>query len=160
MEKPPFEHIESCGIRIDEEGDWFHGENRIFRPEVLEVLYSKLEIAANGSYILADEDEKCVLDVADTPFVVSDVDRESTVAGKDIILLKLRHISTREPLDPGSIRIGKDNVPYCAIRNGRFPARFSRPAYYRFAEFIEEGLDGKFYIELAGRQYPLAIPET
>ncbi|MEN6439362.1 MAG: DUF1285 domain-containing protein [Syntrophobacter sp.] len=147
----------TCGIRIDEEGDWFHGETRIFRPEVLEALCSKLERASDGGYILVDRGAKCVLDVEDAPFVISDVDRASTDSGEDVILLRLKHIPGRETLDPGSLWVGRGNVLYCKVRNGRFPARFSRPAYYRLSEFIMEGPDGEFYIDLAGGRYPLHV---
>jgi len=149
---------EACGIRIDEEGEWFHGETRIFRPDVLEGLCSKLERAPDGGYVLADRGLKCVLDVEDAPFVVSDVDRACADSGKDIILLKLKHVPRLETLDPASLWIGRGNILYCKVCDGQFPARFSRPAYYRFAEFIVEGSGGEFYIELAGRKYPLRVP--
>jgi hypothetical protein len=64
-------------------------------------------------------------------------------------------------LDPATLEVGRDNVLYCRIRGARFSARFSRPAYYQLARFIEEDADGTgFYIELNGTVYPVKAGES
>ncbi|MFZ2448132.1 MAG: hypothetical protein WAW37_17380 [Syntrophobacteraceae bacterium] len=156
MPNPDNERPRPCGIFIDAEGEWYHGENRITRPEILELLYEKLDLAPGGEYVLADPKGKCLLDVADTPFVVSRVDRESCGAAGERIVLGLKHIAQPEVLDPRTLCVGQDCVLYCRIRDGRFPARFSRPAYYQIAAFIEESPEGGFYILLDGIEYFLA----
>ena len=64
-------------------------------------------------------------------------------------MLSLSDDST-ETLEPAGLRVGKDNVLYCTVKAGRFPARFNRAAYYQLSEYIEEGEDG-FYLKLEER---------
>ena len=59
-----------------------------------------------------------------------------------------------EELDLGTLYVGKENVLYCAVKNGRFPARFSRNSYYQLAEFIEqEEKEHSFFINLNNEKY-------
>jgi uncharacterized protein len=142
---------------VDENGDWFHQGNRITRPEILEALYEKLDFSEDGRFFLAGETGSFFPEVADTPFVVSRVDRTEARQGGEQIELRLRHLPRPEALDPATLAAGRDNVLYCRVKNGRFPARFSRPAYYQIAEFIEEDQDsGAFFIELNGTRYPIS----
>jgi hypothetical protein len=150
--------LKSCEIFIDENADWFHMGNRIFRPEVLEALYSRLARLPSGHYILEDGKEICLLDTADTPYVISRVDREDEPSGDRSLRLGLKNLSLTEALDPATLLVGKDNVLYCRVIGGRFPARFSRPAYYQIAEFVNEDSRG-FYIELNGCRYYIADVE-
>jgi hypothetical protein len=154
---PRKKELQSCGIHVDQNGDWFHEGNKIFRPEILEALYSKLEQTPTGEFFLADSKGPCLLDVADTPFVVSRVDLERDESGIERIIIRLKNISESEVLDPDTLVTGKDNVLYCRVFDGRFPARFSRPAYYQFAEFILEDDTGQsFYIELNRGKHTIA----
>lgn len=149
--------LEPCGIQIDEDGDWFHNGNRIFRPEILETLYAKLDQTPTGEFILADFKGSCLLDVADTPFVVSRVDLDRDESGMERIIIRLKNISRSEVLDPDTLSTGRGNILYCRVFDGRFSARFSRPAYYQLAEFVRENDIGQgFYIELNGNRHPIA----
>jgi hypothetical protein len=148
--------LEPCGIQVDENGDWFHDGNRIFRPEILETLYAKLDQTPTGEFILTVFRGACLLDVADTPFVVSRVDPDPDESGRERIIIRFKNISLSEVLDPNTLAIGRDNILYCRVFGGRFLARFSRPAYYQFAEFVRENDIGQgFYIELNGNRYPI-----
>ena len=145
-----------CGIRVDENGDWYHEGNKIFRPEILEALYSKLDQAPSGEFFLSDLKETCLVEVEDTPFVISRVDFERDESGSERIVLGLKNISKSEVLDPCTLKIERGNVLYCKVMDGRFVARFSRPAYYQFAELIREDDAGcNFYIELNRKKYPV-----
>jgi hypothetical protein len=156
FKSPNLEGLQPCGIQIDENGDWFHDGNRIFRPEILEALYAKLQQIPTGEFILADFNGACLVDVADTPFVVSMVDLENDQSGNERIVIRLKNIPESQVLDPETLAIGKGNVLYCKVFEGRFSARFSRPAYYQFAEFVcEDEAAQSFYIELNGRKYAL-----
>jgi uncharacterized protein len=151
------EKLEPCGIRVDEDGDWFHNGNRIFRPEILEALYEKLDQTPTGEFILADFGRPCLLDVSDTPFVVSRVDLDRDESGRQRIIIRLKNISRSEVLDLDTLATGRDNILYCRVSGGRFLARFSRPAYYQLAEFIRENDSGQgFYIEINGKRHTVA----
>ena len=150
--------LQPCGIQVDENGDWFHNGNRIFRPEILETLYAKLDQTPAGQFILSDFKGPCLLDVADTPFVVSRVDLERDESGRERIIIRLKNISRSEVLDADTLATGRDNVLYCRVFEGRFSARFSRPAYYQLAEFVREDDTGRgFYIELNGNRFAIAV---
>jgi hypothetical protein len=150
--------LEPCGVRVDENGDWFHQGNRIYRPEILEALYARLDQLPAGQFILSDFKGCCLLDVADTPFVVSRVDLERDKAGNERIIIGLKNISRSEVLDAGTLATGAGNVLYCRVFDRRFSARFSRPAYYQFAEFVREDDTGLgYYIELNGNRFPIAL---
>ena len=77
------------------------------------------------------------------------------------ISLRIKHLSVPEHLDPATLWVGRRNVLYCRIREGRFPARFSRPAYYQIAEWIRENEEtGEFYMELEGNRYEIVTESS
>jgi uncharacterized protein len=152
--------LRPCEIYVDEEGDWFHKGSRIIREDIIELFVQNLSLSVEGAYLIEIGQNRCILDVADTPFVVSRVDfRPGERAGEDEIVLRFRHIQAVEPLEPDTLRVGKENVLYCRIQGGKFCARFSRPAYYQLAEWIGEDPDsGSFYLDLNGRHHPIPTP--
>lgn len=86
------------------------------------------------------------------------VDRASLAEGQgEGITIRLKHLPEVESLNPSTLRIGKDNIPYCAVRNGQYRARFSRPAYYQLANWIDfDPISEFFFLELNGIRYPVA----
>jgi hypothetical protein len=146
--------LEPCGIRVDENGDWYYEGSRIFRPDILEILYEKLDRLPTGEFTLSDSKGRFLLEVEDTPFVVSRVDLEKDGSGCERIVIRFKNIPRMEVLDPATLKVGKQNVLYCRVFEGRYAARFSRPAYYQIAGFVREDLSGRgFYLELNGRSY-------
>lgn len=156
MPGPDVEQLRPCGIYIDPEGEWYHGENRIIRSDILELLYERLDLAPGLGYVLADPKGRCLLDVADAPYIVSRVDLEKGENAGERIVLGLKHLARREILDPLTLRVGTNNILYCRIESGRFPARFSRPAYYQLAGLIEESA-GEFLIKINGIGYSIPV---
>lgn len=155
------EEIPSCEIYVDEEGEWFHKGNRITRENIVEFFYENLSRTPEGEFIIEWKGTRCRVEAADTPFVISRADRLDSTAGKEEILLSLRHVRHAEPLDPKTLWIGKNNIMYCHIRNGMLPARFLRPAYYQLAGWIqEEPGEGKFYLELNEAKYVVDVASS
>ena len=155
------EKIHPCEIHVDEEGDWFHQGNRIIRDDIIQLFMENVQLAPDGSHLIQWNHTVCALDVADTVFVVGRADRgKSEDSTQEQILLWLRHLPDPERLDPATLRVGKENVLYCRVRGGRFPARFSRPAYYQLAEWIEEDADtGAFFLEINGQRFTIRSDE-
>ncbi len=90
----------------------------------------------------------------DTAFVVKTVFAEHAAdnGGKSLILLLSD--DTRETLDPETLFIGQGNVLYCTVKQGRFPARFTRAGYYQMAEHIEyDETSDAYYVALQGHRY-------
>jgi hypothetical protein len=159
-------------IAVDVEGEWFYRGAKLVREDIVELflncvrLNSSMPADAKNAFCIEWKENLCSLEVADTPFVIVRADRIVRDKGgnleEEAILLTLKHLSTSETLDPSTLYVGEENVLYCRIRGGTFPARFSRPAYYQLAEWIEEDASsGGFVLELNGRRrgiFDFALP--
>ena len=144
-----------CLILIDKEGHWFHKGAEMIHRDFIRLFYENMELDSEGRYVIDWKGRRCEVDVEDTAFVVRSVvcDRGSP-DGNDRYLLALSD-DTREELLPDTLFVGQDNVLYCKVKNGTFPARFVRPAYYQLARFIEEE-GGTCYLPLNGKKYNIS----
>jgi len=141
---------------IDKEGRWFfQGEEITHRRTYL--LYSRnLTLDGEGRPLLRLGEEECRVEVEDAPYVVKSVDficpDGETLKSIDLLL----NDETREPLHPGTLKVGEKNVLYCRVRGGMFAARFSRGAYQLLFPFIRHDEKGKrFFLLLDGKEYNL-----
>lgn len=143
-------------IYIDKEGQWFFRGAPIIRQEIVSFLSQHLVCLEDGSYQIRWKDQGCKVSVEDTPFVVWGV-APLECAGKVFGALLELNDGTTEMLDPESLSIGFQNVPYCKVKNGQFRARFSRKAYYQLARMIEEMPGNKegFCLRLGDKLYPI-----
>jgi uncharacterized protein len=160
MDPPEWLSTDTSGaITVDAEGDWYYQGNKIIRPDILEFFCEHLRLNADGDYMLEWRQNRCLLKVEDTPLVITRVDRmRAEPPEQERILLVLKHLRSRELLDPASLVVGKDNVLYCKVRAGHFPARFSRPAYYQLTEWIEQDPEtGGFYLELNQQRHAIGV---
>ncbi|MBC7358405.1 hypothetical protein SAMN02745206_01424 [Desulfacinum infernum DSM 9756] len=154
FEIPP----EDVGIHVDAEGDWYYGNRLIFRKEILQTFYEHLGRGDDGGYFLEWQGKLHPIRVDDTPFVITRVDMVNDDAGTQRIRLTLKHLDEPEWLDPETVWVGRDNVLYCRVRDGAFPARFSRPAYYQIAQWIEPDEAGEgFSLRVGDRTYPVPM---
>lgn len=144
-----------CMIFVSKEGKWYHdGAEIIHRPIFLWMIQS-LEKTEDGLYIVHMNNQKCYLEVEDTPLVVTQVSFGAEgPKGPEQVLLTLNDDS-QEVLDPGTLRINAESILYCTVKNGQFPARFLRPAYYQIAEKIYEDDPGGFSLVLKDQRYLL-----
>jgi len=146
-----------CQIFIDQQGDWYHKGNLMFRQDIVSLLCEHLRRdEASGLFIIRLGGQECYLEVEDTPVVITRVEGETKKDGKGLeeILLFVKHLEEPQVLDPTTLWQGKDNVLYCKVFPQRLPARFLRPAYYQLARFVEEdSQQGKFYLNVAGSRY-------
>ncbi len=143
---PPYE------LRIDTEGLWFHEGVEIVRDDIRNYFSQHLVRDEDGAYFVHAGADWCPVVVEDTPFVVLRVTRDS--GGKLSMLLS---DGVKEPLAAETIEFRESNVPYCRARDG-LEARFSRPAYYQLAEFIEYSEEtDKFQITVDGRTITLEV---
>jgi hypothetical protein len=141
-----------CFISIDREGKWFHKGAEMVRREIIRFFCDCIEVDSLGRYVIRLGEEQCYLDVEDTPFVVQRAQFQES-GGSQMFILSLND-DTREVLHPESLFVGPENVLYCKVKEGRFVARFHRPAYYQLAEFVEEE-GGEFYLPLNGRKHSI-----
>jgi len=140
-------------LYIDKEGRWFQNGAEIIHPAIYRQFNEMLEMAPGGGYRVRLGREICTVEVEDAPFVVKRV----IEAPSDELALELND-GTREPLDPEAVWIGDRNVPYATVKKGAFHARFSRPAYYQLATFIDsDESQSNFFLVLNGKRTPLKV---
>ena len=146
--------IPPCMIYIDKEGKWFHKGIEMIHKGIVNEFYRSLATDSNGEYLIVMGNEKCLVEVEDTPFIITRVEFENAAEGERIVLSLID--DTKENLDPDTLSVGEDNVLYCRIKNNTFKARFSRAAYYQLASRIKEEGD-KFYLPLKNKKYFIEI---
>ncbi len=147
--------IPPCMIFVSKEGKWFHeGAEIIHRPIFLWMIQS-LEKTEDGLFIVHLNNQKCFLEVEDTPLVVRQVDLIPEGLEEQAHIRITLNDESREILDPGTLSISSESVLYCTVKNGQFPARFLRPAYYQIAENITEDNSGGFVLKLNDKEYPI-----
>ena len=136
-------------LRIDRDGGWFHEDEEVTHEGILASLQAALEVDATGHFIQIGP-VRVPVEVADAPFSVVRLEPEG-----DGFTLTLNDL-TREPLDPGSLRLEAGEVPYCRVKGGRFDARFSRAAAWQLLQHVEAGAAGApATIQVGGRAYAL-----
>ena len=116
-------------LRIDVDGDWFDDDVEVTHPGVLANLRANLRRDAQGYFIQTRA--RIPVDVADAPLVVVRFERSD---GGFVAFL---NDGTQERIEPPALRIGPRDIPYCAVRNGTFEARFSRAAAYQLLGMAE-----------------------
>jgi hypothetical protein len=120
---PPFPLTRETTIRLDREGVFWHDNQRVTHDGLARAFASWIDLDdESGRYILKNSINWCFLTVEDAPiFVRGYHSDDGTLDLSD---------GKREPLDPATLRLDEDDVPYCDVRGGRMPARFTRDAAF------------------------------
>src|SRR5437773_11983455 len=135
-------------LRVDVNGDWFDDDVEITHAGILANLRSLLRRDAQGYFIQTRV--RIPVEVEDVPFVVARIERRGEA------LHAVLTAGTESDVDPTTLRVGPDDVPYCAVRNGAFEARLSRAAAFQLlglADYDES--TGRGALRLGGREYIL-----
>lgn len=119
---PPGTSREST-IRLDREGRFWHDDGLIENEALVKALHSWIaRHPDDGRYILTNGYDWTYFTVEDVPYFVTSVRVQD-----DAIELTLSDEST-EPLRPEGLRTGADGALYAKVKDGSFPAKFSRHA--------------------------------
>lgn len=150
--------IPPCLIFIDKEGKWFHKGLEMIHRDFIKLFYENMTMDNKGRYIISMAGDRCYVEVEDTPFVVwrTEVTNDEQKGNRFFLVLS---DDTREELDPETLFVGKEDVLYCRIRDRAYLARFSRPAYYQLASYVEEE-NGIFSLSVRGHNVPIMTSET
>ncbi len=136
---------------IDKEGRWFQNGSEIIHPEIYKYFNGLLEKINEAEYRIRMNNEVCRVEVEDAPFVVQALHEVE----KATIHIHLND-GSEEPFRPELFWIGKDNVPYCHVKNGSFHARFLRQAYYALIPYIVADTDERnFFLHINGQRTPI-----
>jgi len=149
MPRGGFWAIESGAISFRRDGRWYSDDEPINNPRIARLFSRCLRQTDDGRWQIAMADERALVEIEDTPWVVTRV----TEDGREEFTLRLND-GSEEPLDPTSLTVGTGNVLYTRVKGGRHPARFLRPAYYQLAHAIEEQ-DGRFLLRSGGRRFEI-----
>ena len=153
------DNLEPCDIRIDKEGIWYFRGEEMFRRDIVNFFYENLKLDITGRYLIelpGEGGDRCYIDVEDTPFIVRAVHEiEPGTEGKKGFIISLSDDS-KEELDAATLRVGRDNVLYCTVKDGNFDARFSRAGYYQLANHIEYDADqDAYFIDINDQHYEI-----
>jgi hypothetical protein len=153
------QNIQSSEIFVDEEGDWFNEGIAISREDIVQFFLENVQELPDGSYLIVWGDCRCTVRVADSPFLVSRVDLSGGMGeGPDQVLLKLKHLPQPVILDPQTLFSGSNNVLYCRVHESKHRARFSRPAYYQLAQWIDEDPETEgFCLKVGENRFPIRM---
>jgi hypothetical protein len=136
---PPFQLTRETKIRIDREGRFWNEESPITHEALSRALASWVDIdPESGRYILKNSVNWAFVTVEDAPLVV-----RALLPGPQVVLSD----GASEPLDLASLRLDGDDVPYCDVRAGKLPARFSRNAAYALLADARLEPDGRVYVD-------------
>jgi hypothetical protein len=146
------EGVKRPAIRVDKDGTWYYEGREIIRKDILSLFYASLHLDEEG-YYLEIKGERERLDVEDTVFIVKEAELVKDSEEGFVIWL---NDGSQERLDLNTFRIAEGNVPYCLVKEGRFPARFLRLPFYQLAQHAQHDEDkNEYFIVLNGRKYPL-----
>jgi len=149
MPRAGFYAVESGKISFRRDGNWYSDDERIDNPRIALLFSKSLKRNPDGSYFLQVAEERAAITVEDTPYVVR------TVEDSERGLVVVTNDDAREPLDPTTLAVGRDNVLYCRVKGGEFPARFLRSAYYHLSGYFRSEDDGRFSLVIGGHPYPI-----
>lgn len=144
---------EDSGIRLDAVLRWWHDDEPISHPRIIELFNSSLHLDDAGRYQLQIGHDWCYVQVEGAAYEVRTVD----VSADERVSVRLSD-RTAEALEPASLALGADGVLECQVKGGRARARFSRDAQYQLGELLEADAAGRLVLRAGERRLPL--PDT
>jgi len=135
-------------LRIDVDGDWLDDDVAITHAGILANLRSLLKRDAQGYFIQTRI--RIPVEVEDAPLVVARVERRGET------LHAFLNDGSEADVDPATLRVSPRDVPYCAVKDGAFEARFSRAAAFQLLAMADyDEATGRGALRLGGREHPL-----
>lgn len=142
---------EDSGIRLDARMRWWHDDEPILHPKIIELFNASLVQDDTGRYQLRIGNDWCFIQVEGAAYEVRTVD----VTPDERVSVRLSD-RTAEALDVASLHLDADGVLSCRVKQGRAQARLSRDAQYQLGQLLEEGPDGGLVLKVGQRK--LAVP--
>ena len=150
MPRAGFTAIHAGRIRFGKDGRWYCDGEPIANRAICQLYARAMTVDPDGRARLVLGEDRAEVEIEDTPWVVTGIDGDPT-RGFTVVL----NDETREPLDPTTLRVSAQHVPYCRVKDGRYEARLLRNAYYALVRHAEPGPGGTCVLPVAGRQVPL-----
>jgi uncharacterized protein len=131
------------GMRIAQDGSWYHEGSAIRRPELVRLFSRVLRREPDGRYMLVTPGEMLDIDVEDLPFLAVEMMTEGEGQARTLVF----RLNTDDPVIAGPehpIAIAGEPEaprPNLLVRRALW-ARLARPVYYELAELaLKEAAD-------------------
>ncbi len=141
---------EDSGIRLDRHGTWWHDDERVEHPKIIEAFNRGLEPTDDGRFKLTFGWDWCFVQVEGAAYRVLAIHGSH---GEDDVLLTLSD-RTQTPLDPATLHTDEEGVLQCRVKEGRALARFTRDAQFELGSRLEAEGEG-WVLRVRGRAWPL-----
>ncbi len=142
---------EDSGIRLDVALRWWHDDEPIEHPRIIELFNSSLVLDEEGRYQLRIGKDWCYVQVEDAAYEVRTVD----VTPEERLSVRLSD-RTAEALDLDTLTVGADGILTCRVKGSRAKARFSRDAQFQLGELLEQDESGRLFLRAGQRR--LSVP--
>lgn len=142
---------EDSGIRLDRFGRWWHDDELIEHPRIIEAFNVGLSPTEDGRYRLEFGSDWCFVEVEDAAYTVRAVD----VTPDERVSVRLSD-RTAELLEISSLKLDPDGVLACRVKQGRAKARFSRESQFALGNLLQEK-DGALVLRAGGREFPVSL---
>jgi hypothetical protein len=142
---------EDSGIRLDAALRWWHDDEPIEHPRIIELFNTSLVLDEEGRYQLRIGKDWCYVQVEDAAYEVRTVD----VTPEERLSVRLSD-RTAESLDLDTLAVGVDGILTCRVKGSRVKARFSRDAQFQLGELLEQDESGRLFLRAGQRR--LAVP--
>ena len=143
---------EDSGIRLDARLRWWHDDEPIEHPRIIELFNSSLVLDEQGRYQLQIGKDWCYVQVEDAAYEVRTVD----VTPDERVSVRLSD-RTAEALEPTTLAVDAEGVLSCGVKGGRARARFSRDAQYQLGQLLEQEPGGGLVLCAGGRRLPMPV---
>lgn len=137
---------EDSGLRLDRNLRWWHDDEPVEHPNIIEAFNRGLVPTDDGRFKLVFGNDWCFVQVEDAAYAVVAIDPME--GGGHSVRLSDR---TAEALAPATLQLAADGVVTCQVKGGRAKARFSRDAQFALGELLEEDADGLWLQTPSGR---------
>ncbi len=154
MATPRWHTREDSGLRIDRRGRWWHDDEPIEHPNIIEAFNRGLKVMDDGRYQLHFGNDWCFVKVEQCGFTVVAVDE-----GEGERLSVRLSDRTAEWLDLVTLKEDDEGVLVATVKEGKATARFSREAQFQLAERLEE-VNGVLSVRIGSRVVPVSLSRT
>ncbi len=135
-------------IRVDSEGRWYYCDQEIIRKDIIKEFLNNLRTDDKGNYWIEWEGYKEPVEVEDTVFIVKWIEKKD-----DVFKIHLND-GTEEILDLDTFYLSSKGIPYCKVKDRKFPAKISRLAFYQLGQYAFQ-IGENFVIRFKGKDYIL-----
>lgn len=145
---------EDSGLRLDAELRWWHDDELVEHPNIIEAFNRGLRVEPDGRVTLHFGNDWCFVQVADAVFKVVAVDESDG----ERLSVRLSD-RTAEWLDVETLAVDEEGVLFVRVKEKRAKAKFSRDAQFQLAERLERGANG-LVLRVGSRLVPTPLPSS